>query len=106
MTGKGGAADIPSQSGTTAVVTGANSGVGYETARLLAERGATVIMACRNLDKGKQAQSQLVAAAPGARIELIHIDPSDLESVRAAAGEITRLADRLDLLINNAGAAW
>jgi NAD(P)-dependent dehydrogenase (short-subunit alcohol dehydrogenase family) len=106
MTEKWTIADIPSQVGKTAVVTGANTGIGYETARLLAERGAAVIMACRNLDKGKQAQSRLATAAPDARIELVHIDTSDLGSVRSAGAEIAHLADRLDLLVNNAGTAW
>ncbi len=99
-------ADIPPLTGRTAVVTGANTGIGYETGRILAERGATVIMACRNMDKGKQAQAKIATAAPDARIELIHIDTSDVASVRTAAAEIAGLTGQLDLLINNAGTAW
>jgi NAD(P)-dependent dehydrogenase (short-subunit alcohol dehydrogenase family) len=94
------AADIPDQTGRTAVVTGANSGLGLETTRELARHGAHVIMAVRNLDKGATAAGQIRAQIPGARLELRHLDLADLDSVRAfAAGDLPAL----DLLINNAG---
>ena len=94
------AADIPDQTGRTAVVTGANSGLGLETTRELARHGAHVIMAVRNLDKGTAAAEQIRAQIPGARLELRRLDLADLDSVRAfAAGDFPAL----DLLINNAG---
>ncbi|HST82935.1 MAG TPA: oxidoreductase [Kineosporiaceae bacterium] len=94
------AADIPDQTGRTAVVTGANSGLGLETTRELARHGAHVIMAVRNLDKGADAAGQIRAQIPGARLELRQLDLADLDSVRAfAAGDFPVL----DLLINNAG---
>jgi NAD(P)-dependent dehydrogenase (short-subunit alcohol dehydrogenase family) len=94
------ATQIPDQTGRTAVVTGANSGLGLETTRELARRGAHVIMAVRNLDKGAAAAEQIRAQVPGARLELRHLDLADLDSVRAfAAGDLPTL----DLLINNAG---
>jgi NAD(P)-dependent dehydrogenase (short-subunit alcohol dehydrogenase family) len=95
-----GASQIPDQTGRTAVVTGANSGLGLETTRELARHGAHVIMAVRNLDKGATAAGQIRAQIPGARLELRHLDLADLGSVRAfAAGDLPAL----DLLINNAG---
>jgi NAD(P)-dependent dehydrogenase (short-subunit alcohol dehydrogenase family) len=93
-----GAADIPDQSGRVAVITGANSGIGLEAARYLAAAGATVVLACRNQAKAKDA-----AASLGGEPELVTLDLSDLGSVRAAAAEITERYPRLDLLVNNAG---
>jgi NAD(P)-dependent dehydrogenase (short-subunit alcohol dehydrogenase family) len=95
--------DIPHQAGKLAIVTGANSGIGYHTALELARKGATVILACRNPAKAEDALSRLKAAAPGARAELAALDLSDLKSVRAFAAAFLSRGLALDLLINNAG---
>ncbi|HLM27682.1 MAG TPA: oxidoreductase [Thermoleophilaceae bacterium] len=93
--------DIPDQSGRTAVVTGANSGLGAATARELARKGATVVLACRNTAKGDEAAAAIRDAAPGARVEVAKLDLADLTSVHAFAEGLEH--ERLDLLINNAG---
>ena len=99
------AADVPDQSGRTAVVTGASAGVGLETARVLAGHGATVVLACRDLGKAGQAADRIRAAAGAgaASVRVVHLDLASLASVRAAASEIRASCPRLDLLINNAG---
>jgi NAD(P)-dependent dehydrogenase (short-subunit alcohol dehydrogenase family) len=97
------AADVPDQHGRTAVVTGANSGIGFEAARVLAERGATTILACRDLGRGKQAAARIEAAAPSAAVTVVRLDLASLASVREAAEVIAAGHERLDLLINNAG---
>jgi NAD(P)-dependent dehydrogenase (short-subunit alcohol dehydrogenase family) len=100
------AADIPSQKGRVAVITGANTGLGYETAAALAERGAHVILAVRNLDKGKDAAARITAQSPHADLALQELDLTSLASVRAAAEELRSGHDRIDLLINNAGVMY
>ncbi|MDT5072931.1 MAG: hypothetical protein QOH82_2251 [Mycobacterium sp.] len=95
--------DIPDQSGRTAVVTGANTGLGYETAAALAARGAHVVLAVRNLDKGKAAADLIVRRYPGAEVRLQELDLTSLESVREAANQLRAAHDRIDLLVNNAG---
>ncbi|MEV7343918.1 oxidoreductase [Streptomyces sp. NPDC093544] len=97
------ASDIPDQSGRTAVVTGANSGIGYVTARELARKGARVVLACRSETRGAEAGDRLVSEVPGADIEFVRLDLGDLQSVREFAATYEREYDRLDLLINNAG---
>jgi len=97
------AADIPDQTGRTAVVTGANSGLGYHTALELARRGAHVVLACRDAGRGGDALRRLTTAAPGASVELAALDLADLASVRLFAGSFLDGRDRLDLLVNNAG---
>jgi len=77
---------IPGLGGRQAVVTGANSGLGLITARELARKGASVVMACRNLGKGEAALAQVRAAAPGARVELAQLDLGSLDSVRVRRG--------------------
>jgi NAD(P)-dependent dehydrogenase (short-subunit alcohol dehydrogenase family) len=94
---------IPDQGGRTAVVTGANSGLGLITARELARGGARVVLACRNLTKGEAARREIEAAAPGAALELEELDLSSLDSVRGFAERYRDAHDGLDLLINNAG---
>ncbi|GEK00749.1 oxidoreductase [Streptomyces sp. ATE26] len=95
------AQDIPDQSGRTALVTGANSGLGYVTARELARKGARVVLACRDETRGREAVERLRAEVPGARAELGRLDLGDLASVREFAAGLPY--DRLDLLVNNAG---
>lgn len=95
--------DMPSQRGKTAIVTGANSGLGLETALALAGAGATVIMACRNPTKAADAVARVRRAAPQAQVESMALDLSDLSSIRAFAEAFKARHERLDLLINNAG---
>ena len=95
--------DIPDQSGRTAVVTGANSGLGLATTRELARRGARVIMACRSTDKGESAASDIRRQAPEAKLDVRPLDLGSLESIQAFANDLDLEAGRLDLLINNAG---
>jgi NAD(P)-dependent dehydrogenase (short-subunit alcohol dehydrogenase family) len=99
-------ADVPDQSGRTAVVTGANSGIGFETAAVLARRGAITVLACRDTGKAEDAAARMTAAAPGASVSVVRVDLASLDSVRAAAAEILARHERLDLLINNAGLMW
>jgi NAD(P)-dependent dehydrogenase (short-subunit alcohol dehydrogenase family) len=94
---------IPDQSGRTAIVTGANSGLGLVTARELARAGARVVLACRNTQKGEAAVLECEAAASGGQLELEELDLASLESVREFAERIRAGHDGLDLLINNAG---
>jgi NAD(P)-dependent dehydrogenase (short-subunit alcohol dehydrogenase family) len=96
-------ADVPGQSGRTAVVTGANSGLGFETARVLAERGAAVVLAVRDPGKAKDAAARISAAVPAASLSTVRLDLGSLASVREAAEELRASHERLDLLINNAG---
>jgi NAD(P)-dependent dehydrogenase (short-subunit alcohol dehydrogenase family) len=100
------AADIPDQSGRVAVITGANTGLGYETAAALAEHGAHVVLAVRNLDKGKDAAARIAAQSPHAEVTLQELDLTSLEAIRAAAEQLRSAHDRIDLLINNAGVMW
>ena len=97
------AADIPDQSGRVAVVTGANTGLGYETATALAGRGAHVVLAVRNLDKGKAAADLIARRHPGAEVGVQELDLTSLASIREAAASIRAAYDGIDLLINNAG---
>jgi NAD(P)-dependent dehydrogenase (short-subunit alcohol dehydrogenase family) len=100
------AADIPDQTGSVVVVTGANTGLGYETASALADHGAHVVLAVRNLDKGKDAAARITAQSPGADVALQELDLTSLDSVRAAAEQLRSDHDRIDLLINNAGVMY
>ena len=98
--------DVPGQQDRLAVVTGANTGLGFETAQALAARGATVVLAVRNVEKGKQAAARIAAAAPGATVTVQELDLSSLDSVRAAAAELRAGHPRIDLLICNAGVMY
>jgi len=95
--------DIPDQTGRTAIVTGANTGLGFQTVTALAAHGARVVLAVRNLEKGKDAVQKIAAASPGAAVTLQELDLTSLSSVRAAADELRSKHDGIDLLINNAG---
>ena len=94
---------IPDQTGRVAVVTGANSGLGLVTARELARRGALVVLACRDMDKGRSALAEVERVASGPPPELEELDLASLDSVRAFAERFMASHDGLDLLINNAG---
>ena len=103
-------ASIPDQAGRVALVTGANSGLGLETARALAAKGATVVMACRSIRKAEEARTQLLldlARQPGqgslGALDVIQLDLADLASVRSAAASLAEHYGALDVLINNAG---
>jgi len=98
--------DVPDQSGRVAVVTGANTGIGYQTAAVLAYRGAHVVLAVRDLEKGNAALARIVAAHRGADVTLQKLDLSSLDSVRSAADALRTAYPRIDLLINNAGVMW
>jgi NAD(P)-dependent dehydrogenase (short-subunit alcohol dehydrogenase family) len=95
--------DIPDLTGKIAIVTGANSGIGYAAARALARKQATVILACRNREKKSAAVRQIAQEYPESKAEFLQLDLSDLASVHRFAGEFTSRNDRLDILINNAG---
>lgn len=94
---------MPSQPGKVAIVTGANSGIGYETALGLAKKDIEVILACRNAQKAEGARASLVRAYPRARVTCLLLDTSSLRSVREFAAQVGGQYQRLDLLINNAG---
>ncbi len=96
-------ADIPDQRGRVAIVTGANTGLGLETARLLAKKGAQVILACRSPEKGQAALDRIAADQPSGQASLEALDLADLDSVTAFAARFGAKHQRLDLLINNAG---
>ena len=95
--------NIPDQTGRTAVITGANTGLGYETATALAAKGAHVVLAVRNLEKGKAAADLIARANPGASVAIQELDLTSLDSIRAAADQLRSGHDSIDLLINNAG---
>jgi NAD(P)-dependent dehydrogenase (short-subunit alcohol dehydrogenase family) len=81
-------ADIPDQTGRTAVITGANTGLGYETAAALAAKGAHVVLAVRNLEKGLEAARGIEQATPDAKVQLQELDLTSLDSIRAAADQL------------------
>jgi NAD(P)-dependent dehydrogenase (short-subunit alcohol dehydrogenase family) len=96
--------DISDQSGKTFVITGGNSGIGWEAGRMLAEHGAHVILACRNADKAKDAVASIEkTAVKGAKVEAMSLDLASLSSVERFAGELSGKVERLDALLNNAG---
>jgi len=95
--------NIPDQSGKIVIVTGANSGIGFETVRALALHGATVIMACRSLEKGQAAVDQIRGENPRGQVFLQRLDLADLDSVGQFAEIFLADNSRLDILINNAG---
>jgi NAD(P)-dependent dehydrogenase (short-subunit alcohol dehydrogenase family) len=104
--GKWTTADVPDQSGRVAVVTGANTGLGYHTAAALVETGAHVVLAVRNTEKGNHALARIAAAYPNADVTLQELDLGSLDSVRNAATALRKAYPRIDLLVNNAGVMW
>ncbi len=95
--------EVGSQSGRIAIVTGANVGLGYDTALALASKDCTVVLACRNLDKGKAAKARILAAHPRANVQCMALDLSSLKSVKSFTQKFNANYAQLDLLINNAG---
>jgi NAD(P)-dependent dehydrogenase (short-subunit alcohol dehydrogenase family) len=93
--------DVPDQKGRVAVVTGANTGLGFETARMLAERGASVVLAVRNVEKGREAAARMTGD-----VTVQALDLTSLESIHAAADDLRATHQRIDLLINNAGVMY
>lgn len=100
------AADIPDQTGRVAVITGANTGLGLETARELASAGAHVVLAVRDPARGQGAIDDIRAGVPDADLELLRLDLASLDSIRDAADELGERHPRIDLLINNAGVMY
>jgi protochlorophyllide reductase len=97
------AADIGDLTGRVALVTGANSGIGYETALALADHGAHVILACRDDEKARRARDKMESELERSSLQLLHLNLADLVSVRRAADSVLAEHARLDLLVNNAG---
>ncbi len=102
-TGKWTAEQMPPQAGKTALITGANSGIGYQAGLQLARQGAHVLLGCRNEAKGRGALDRLLRQAPGASAEVVNLDMASLASIRAFAAAFLGRGIALDLLINNAG---
>jgi NAD(P)-dependent dehydrogenase (short-subunit alcohol dehydrogenase family) len=98
--------DVPDQTGRTVVITGANSGLGFETARVFARHGAEVVLACRNVGKADAARETILAETPAASLRTLELDLASQASVRRAADQVRRDHPRLDLLVNNAGAMF
>ena len=96
------AADVPDQSGRTIIVTGANTGLGFEAAKVLAEKGARVLLACRDATRADAAMAAIRRVAPQADLAFLPLDQADLASVRRAA-ELASAEARIDVLLNNAG---
>jgi NAD(P)-dependent dehydrogenase (short-subunit alcohol dehydrogenase family) len=96
-------ADIPDQRGRVAVITGSNTGLGYETAAALATRGAHVVLAVRNLEKGKRAAAAITATHPAASVGIQELDLTSLESIHTAAEQLRSDYRVVDILVNNAG---
>lgn len=95
--------DVPDQTGRIAVITGANSGLGYENARALAAHGAQVVMGVRNLEKGETARAKILEAVPDAALDLRQVDLASLASVETFADSLLADLDQIDILMNNAG---
>ncbi|MBU3705184.1 MAG: SDR family NAD(P)-dependent oxidoreductase [Mycobacterium sp.] len=98
--------DVPDQTGRVAIITGSNTGLGYDNARALAGRGAKVVMAVRDTAKGEAAAAKIRSITPGADIAVHRLDLGSLASVRQAAAELAADYPRIDLLINNAGVMY
>lgn len=97
---------IPQLTGKVVIVTGANSGIGYETAKELARKGAQTILACRNMNKAQKALEQILSEIPDASVEIMQLDLASQKSIHTFVDTFKAKYDRLDMLINNAGIMW
>jgi NAD(P)-dependent dehydrogenase (short-subunit alcohol dehydrogenase family) len=95
--------DMPDMTGKIVIITGANSGLGLESTKAIAAKGATVVMACRNLSKAEKAKTEVLQIVPNAKLDLMQLDNASLDSVRAFVNAFKAKYDRLDILLNNAG---
>ena len=95
--------DIPNLTGKVVVITGANSGLGLESTKAMAAKGATVVMACRNIEKAEKARNEVIAKYPQVKLDVMPLDNASLESIRTFAVAFRAKYDRLDILLNNAG---
>lgn len=94
--------DVGTQTGRRFIVTGANAGIGFETAKILAARGGEVVLACRDESRAREAMARIVRDVPKAALSFLRLDLADLDQVREAAAEV-RAGPRVDVLVNNAG---
>ena len=99
-------ANIGSQSGKTVIITGANSGLGLEAAKVLSQKEATVIMAVRNMDKGQKVLNAILTNNPNAKVELMELDLANIESIRNFANNFKSKYRNIHILLNNAGVMW
>lgn len=97
------AAAMPPQTGKTVLITGANSGIGFQAARELARHGAQVLLGVRDVTKGEAARSKILAETPQAQVAIVPLDMASLASIRGFAGDFVSSGNRLDVLVNNAG---
>lgn len=95
--------NIPDLSGKTIVVTGGNSGLGYESVKAFASKDAEVVLACWSAEKGEEARAEILKAFPEGKIQVMQLDLGDLESVRSFAASFKNSYKKLDVLLNNAG---
>ena len=95
--------DMPDLKGKTIIVTGGNSGLGYESVKAFANKHADVILASRSLEKGENAKSEILKDIPNGRIDVIRLDLGDMESIKSFVSEFKKRYKNLDILLNNAG---
>lgn len=95
--------NIPDQNGKVVIVTGATSGLGKEATKVLSQKGATIIMAARNIEKAKKVRDEIIKINPTAKIDIKSLDLSSLESIKLFADDFLKSYNQLDILINNAG---
>ena len=95
--------DIPELSGKTIIVTGSNSGIGFESIKCFSAKGAQTILACRNIKNGKSAKEQILEEYPNAKIDVMNLDLADLESIHSFVKKFNETHSKLDVLLNNAG---
>jgi NAD(P)-dependent dehydrogenase (short-subunit alcohol dehydrogenase family) len=95
--------DVPDLNGKIVLITGANSGLGFQATREIADKRATVVMGCRDTAKGGDAVKKIKETNPNAKLVLMQLDLAGLKSIRSFAGEFKKRYKRLDILINNAG---
>ncbi len=95
--------DIPDLTGKTIIVTGGNSGLGYQAVKAFASKNARIILACRSVAKGEEAREKIIAVYPAAEIFVLELDLTDLKSVRNFVAKFKQNHSRLDILVNNAG---